>query len=277
MFFDKGIVKRKFCKKKRDRNIIGGEYIMQICEIKQLQEWFKGYSGIEFKDKIEWIEPVDAPQVYDKGLKFKWNYEKEGTEEFIISSGNKVWLDSYLLFKEPGIEGVVRFFDLIQQGKECVEVELYDYCKNWEKLKFTTKKDSLYGNLQVELSNDYDDDSNTIRNILVNKELMLNQFAELMRKKLTGKCPLSAVKVILKNLAEGDYSSFLEIIAIEILRWNYIRSIKWIFPQDMPILRFKDFAFEARILKALEIKKQEGILIDFIQGDKCFFESAPNN
>ncbi len=123
------------------------------------------------------------------------------------------------MFSEVGIEGVVRFFDLVYQGKEYVEVELYDYIDAWERWSFSTKKRSLYGVWKIERWYHFIENSPEVVEIIVKKEDMLNKFAKIMYKMFSREYLFEAIGVIVDRLDECDSDNddrARESIAIEI-------------------------------------------------------------
>lgn len=149
-----------------------------------------------------------------------------------------LWVN--LEFFNPGIRGLIAFFYAIEKGYNTVWMEQYDYPDAYFYMKAFNDKDSDVFVIEIE---DHIYDGTPIQRYIVNKRTTINNFKKVVRKAVSKRVLLGQPRedfnyYICSKFVSGDD---LELIDNYIEKWNFIRSLRWLFDKPQKKLVVGDF------------------------------------
>ena len=178
----------------------------------------------------------------NKFTKKALNFELDLTEcDSLLVRYNKkraLWVN--LEFFNPGIKGLIAFFYEIEKGYNTVWIEQYDYPDAYFYIKAFSDKDSDVFVIEIE---DHIYDGAPTQRYIVNKKNTINNFKKVVRKAVSKKILLGQPRedfnyYIFSKFVSGDD---LELIDNYIEKWNFIRSLRWLFDKPQKKLVVEDF------------------------------------
>ena len=149
-----------------------------------------------------------------------------------------LWVN--LEFFNPGIRGLIAFFYAIEKGYNTVWMEQYDYPDAYFYMKAFNDEDSDVFVIEIE---DHIYDGTPIQRYIVNKRTTINNFKKVVREAVCNKILFKQPREDFNYYISSGYGSEddLEYIDKCIEKWNFIRSLRWLFDRPQKNLVVGDF------------------------------------
>lgn len=193
--------------------------------------------------KDEFYVNYDKEDAYqNKFTKKALNFVLDLTDcdSLLLRYNKKIVLWPNLVFFNPGIKGMIAFFYAIDKGYNTVWMEQYDYPDAYFHMKAFNDKDSDVFVIEFE---DHIYDSSPVQRYIVNKRNTINNFKKVVIGAFSGKRFLDMAREELSFILRSGSASEedIELIDDYIEKWNFIRSLKWLFDKPQKKLLVGDF------------------------------------
>ena len=238
---------------------------MVFVKDEKLDELILRYSKDKFYANYE-KENVFQNKFTKKALSFVLDFTDCDSLLVRYNKKRSLWVN--LEFFNPGIRGLIAFFYAIEKGYNTVWMEQYDYPDAYFYMKAFNDEDSDVFVIEIE---DHIYDGAPTQRYIVNKKNTINNFKKVVRKAVSKKILLGQPRedfnyYIFSKFVSGDD---LELIDNYIEKWNFIRSLRWLFDKPQKKLAVGDFLTiknindykklktQFELDKKMELKKQQ--------------------
>ena len=210
---------------------------MVYVKDEKLDDLILGYRKDEFYANYD-KEGVSQNKFTKKALNFVLDLTE--CDSLLFRYNKKIVLWPNLEFFNPGIKGMIAFFYAIDKGYNTVWMEQYDYPDAHFYMKAFNDKDSDVFVIEFE---DHIYDSSPVQRYIVNKRNTINNFKRVVREAVCNKILFKQPREDFNYYISSGYGSEDDLECIDkcIEKWNFIRSLRWLFDWPQKKLVVGDF------------------------------------
>lgn len=183
-------------------------------------------------------ENISQNRFTKKALSFALDLNE--CDSLLLRYNKKIVSWTYIAFFNPGIKGMIAFFYAIDKGYNNVWIEQYDYSDAYFYMKAFNDKDSDVFVIEFE---DHIYGGSPLQRYVVNKRNTINNFKKVMREAVSNKILLGQPREDFNHSLSSSHVSEDDIEDIDehIEKWNFIRSLRWLFDKPQKKLVVGDF------------------------------------